>query len=162
MVRKLFSGALVLSAWLATFACGDDSQVTEASCEACAGRSYTEADCKQAGEAAGCESSTFRPTVAGCTNGCSFKNCRTPPECSPPKPATDAGAKDAAVDPACAQAPDGLFSSKPPCVDVSEVTTNGNTQYACKCGQACPCGFQCGSIALKVGGTISNVCAPAE
>jgi len=117
--------------------------------------------CEPASEAAGCASSTFRPTVAGCTNGCSVDDCRTPPERSPPKGATDAGAKDAAVDPACAQAPDGLFSSKPPCADVSEVTNNGDTQYACKRGQPCPCGFQRGSIALTVGGTRSNVCAPA-
>ena len=161
MRRGLFSGAFVLSIWLAAVACGDDGEVSQASCQACSGRTYTEADCKRAGEEAGCESSTFEPTVGGgCTNGCSFKNCRTNPECGPPKPSNDAGAKDAAVDPACAQAPNGLFPSTPPCADSSPVTINGNTQYTCSCGQACPCGFQCGSIALPSGGTLSNVCAP--
>ena len=163
MKRGLASGAFVLVVWIATLACGDDAEVTKASCEACAGKSYTEADCKRAGEAAGCETSTFLPTVAaGCTNGCSFEKCRTPPECSPPTPSStpDSGTKDAAVDPACAQASKGLFPSTPPCADSSPVTINGNTQYTCSCGQACPCGFQCGSIALPSGGTLSNVCAP--
>ena len=149
---------------VSTFACGNDAEVTEASCQACAGKSYTEADCTRAGEAAGCESSSFVPTVAGCTNGCSFKNCRSVPECNPsPKPSSsDAGRTDAAIDPACTQAPKGLFPSTPPCADPSPVTINGNTQYTCKCSQACPCGFQCGSIALPTGGTLSNVCAPPQ
>lgn len=142
-------------------ACSDSSKVTEASCSACAGKSYTEADCKAAGAAAGCETSTFQATVAGCTNGCSFTNCNSPPECGAGKSA-DAGAKDAAVDPSCAAAPDGLFSSTPPCADASEVNINGAKKFACKCTQACPCNFECGSIALSVGGVISSVCAPKK
>src|SRR5690349_5634613 len=98
-MRRLASGAFLLFVLIATtFACGSDAEVGEASCQACAGKSYTEADCQRAGEAAGCESSTFVPTVAGCTNGCSFKNCRSVPECSSsPKPTSDAGGADAAV-----------------------------------------------------------------
>lgn len=140
--------------------CSGDSEVEQASCNACSGKSFTEDDCKTAGEAAGCETSSFVATVTGCTNGCSFQNCRVAPECGGTKRADAGSTADAGRNPACETTRDGLFSVNPPCSDTSTVTINGATQYACKCGAACPCGFVCGSIPLSTGGALGNVCAP--
>lgn len=149
------------SGWMLVPACSSDSKVTEASCSACAGRSFTEADCKSAGATAGCASSTFVANVPGCTNGCKFESCNVVPECGEGTSTRDAGqTADAAVDPACANAPKGLFSVKPPCTNVGTITINGATQYVCNCGQPCPCNFVCGSIDLPQGGTVGSVCAP--
>jgi hypothetical protein len=152
--------AAVIACMLVPACSNDDANVPEASCSVCAGKAFTEADCKAAGDAAGCASSTLVASVPNCINGCKFESCREPPTCAAASTTRDSGAADAAVDPACANGPKGLFASKPPCTDVSTVTINGATQYACKCGQPCPCGFTCGSIALAQGGTLGNVCAP--
>ena len=137
------------------------SNVSEASCNACRGASYSDANCQEWGAAAGCSSSTFVATVSGCTNGCTFKECREPPSCT--ARAVDAGSNDAApTDPRCAKTTDGFWSSKAdaPCANPGEAKINGVSKFSCPCSGACPCGFQCGSIPLSVGGVISNVCAP--
>lgn len=141
-------------------ACGSSSKVGTASCSACTGASYSADQCQAWGAAAGCQTSTFLPTVAGCTNGCSFADCDAPPQCG-----GSAGTKDAAldtsVDPACSKTTTGLFTVTPPCTDFTTVTINGVKNYACKCAPgACPCNFVCGSIPLSTGGVVSSVCAP--
>lgn len=138
--------------------CGSSSDVTEASCSSCQ-ETFTEADCKAFGDAAGCEVSKLG---SGSCASCTFESCDSPPECgSGSGPDPDAGnTSDAAVDPACTTAPDGLFSSQPPCEDFGTIMINGQTSYVCNCGGACPCNFECGSIDLPSGGTVGSVCAP--
>lgn len=144
-------------------ACGSSSNVGTASCSACTGASYSAGECQAWGAAAGCKTSTFLATVAGCNNGCSFSDCDVSPQCG-----GSLGTKDAAldtgadvVDPACSKTTTGLFTVAPPCADFTTVTINGIKNYACKCAPgACPCNFVCGSISLSTGGVVSSVCAP--
>jgi hypothetical protein len=154
--------AALVGVALAPACSSSGGDVEEASCQACSGATYTEADCKTWGDAAGCASSAFAANPsAACKTGCTFKSCNAPPTCGSAFGGGDAGATtDAAVDPACSRTTNGFWSSDPPCKDTSTVTINGATQYACKCSSSCPCHFQCGSIALASGGTIGNVCAP--
>lgn len=135
-----------------------DAKVSQASCNACAGTSYSEADCQSWGAAAGCGTTTYNATVSGCTNGCSFKDCREPPACGATAKA-DAG-KDAALDPACGRTSDGFWTNDAPCANPGKAVINGVTRYTCPCTGGCPCNFKCGSIPLSVGGVLSNVCAP--
>ena len=69
--------ALTLAGIAVTTACSSDSTIPTASCNACAGASYSPNDCQTWGSIAGCKTSAFVATVAGCTNGCSL----TPPTC---------------------------------------------------------------------------------
>ncbi len=71
----------------------------------------------------------------------------------------DASTMDAALDPECEGAPDGLFRVIPPCENYGTISINGDTSYVCECG-ACPCGFECGSIDLPNGSSVGGVCAP--
>jgi hypothetical protein len=157
MMPLLRFAALAVSVVLPIVACGSSSSknVGEASCSS-SGATFTDADCQRLGSASGCESSS----VSGA--GCSFKNCDSPPSCAPTASAADAGSADAAVSPRCAETTNGLWSTTPPCSDVSTTTVNGTPRYACKCSGsiACPCNFKCGSISLPTGGVISSVCAP--
>lgn len=146
--------SLVVSAFgafLLAIGCGSGKEVPTASCSSSAG--ITASDCTNAGDRANCEKSSLDGTT------CRFENCDSPPTClktPPPNATTDAGR-----DPKCDRAaPNGLFSEPPPCTEVTTVTINGADRFACKCGGACPCGYQCGSITLATGGAISNVCAP--
>ena len=154
--------ALVTFALGLAMGCGG-AEVTEASCNACAGASYSAEQCHEWGEAAGCETSSFVPggSGSGCRNGCSFENCNSPPMCDSrtPEPARDA-VVDAMVDPRCERSKDGLFTFDPPCDDPDEFNLNGVRYYYCPCSSACPCGYECGSIPLSVGGTIGGACAP--
>ncbi|HKP62513.1 MAG TPA: hypothetical protein VJV78_37520 [Polyangiales bacterium] len=142
-------------------ACGPSSAVPTASCSSSNG--VSEASCTPAGEASGCKTSSFTPGSGGQSSGCSFTDCDEPPSCSPIELERDAGTKDAGVDPKCKTADadgDGMFSSTPPCANPGMVKVNGATNYTCPCAGACPCGYECGSIKLSVGGTLSSVCAP--
>jgi hypothetical protein len=150
LAHALVSGLVVLA--LSLSACGSDDGVSTSSCSSSA-KTLPEAECKDAGDKAGCEVSR----VAG--KGCEFERCKSAPSCPIGQP-TPTPTVDAGRDPKCDRAAtNGLFSETPPCADFSTVTVNGNTQYACKCG-ACPCGYRCGSIALPQGGVLSSVCAP--
>ncbi len=154
---RLVATILGLGAAL-TSACANDVNVPEASCSSCQA-SYTAADCESFGQVAGCKSSSLG---SGSCASCSFKDCDRPPSCEAPDAGTsDASAMDAATDPRCADAPDGLFQELPPCEDYGTLSFNGDTSYVCNCsGASCPCGFECGSIDLTTGGTVSGVCAP--
>ncbi len=67
------------------------------------------------------------------------------------------------VDPRCQHSDDGLFTSDAPCAEPAEFTLNGVRYYYCKCSSAgCPCGYECGSIPLAVGGSIGSACAPKD
>ncbi len=150
----LLRGIVVLGVAIVIVACsGDDKNVSTASCSA-SGGTLTEADCTTAGQQNGCEVSR----LAAGGGGCSFERCDSPPSCS--KPNTPATSGDAGRDPKCDRAEkNGLFTETPPCADYDTLTINGNERYACKCG-ACPCGYECGSIALETGGFAGSVCAP--
>jgi hypothetical protein len=138
--------------------CGG-SDVPEASCSSCGNSAYTEENCRAWGSAAGCKSSRL---VSASCNSCEFEDCDSPPECDVgPGPTPDAGnTMDAALEPECEFAPDGLFTVEPPCEDPGTIMANGQTWYVCNCDQPCPCAFECGSIDLPVGGTAGGVCAP--
>jgi len=159
LVGIVVAGIVAVSA-----ACGSSSNVGTASCSACTSASYSANECQAWGAAAGCKTSTFLATVAGCTNGCSFENCDGPPQCGGSPGGKDAAldtSADVAIDPACSKTTTGLFTVTPPCADFTTVTINGVKNYACKCAPgACPCNFVCGSISLSTGGVVSSVCAP--
>lgn len=143
------------------------TEVTEAYCNACGGRSYSEAECRAWAEEAGCERWAFVAQAQGdCSNGCTFRDCNRGPLCGPREaPAGDGGGAreddDAAVpDPACDLADDrGLFTECSACDACVMITWGGLTRHACQCGE-CPCGFTCGSIALPAGGELGGVCVP--
>jgi hypothetical protein len=158
-MRKLcFSLPALLSLLIA--ACGPSANVPTASCQACGTTAQT---CTTAAAANGCKTSNFTPSSGSQCAGCSFTDCDEPPSCDTASYANDAGTKDAGIDPACKTADpdgDGLFSSKPPCANPQTVMINGATSYTCPCTGGCPCGYECGSIKLSVGGFVSSVCAP--
>jgi hypothetical protein len=151
-----------------SYACSSTSKVTSATCNACSGRAYTADSCNMLGQAAGCAHSALLPNGSGgCINGCSFDDCAEAPDCLainlPAEAASDV--MDEPLDPTCKAALSdtvgrGLFAAMPTCADAGTVNINGATRYTCPCGGACPCNYQCGSIALSVGGTIGSVCAP--
>ncbi|HKU44177.1 MAG TPA: hypothetical protein VJR89_38715 [Polyangiales bacterium] len=160
-MAKLFVLSILLLAGLSSCG-GGGGDIPNASCQACGGITVTEAFCKQAGEANGCETSSFTAATGDQCAGCKFTNCNEPPSCDRSASPRDAGSKDPEIDPACKTADadgDGMFSSTPPCKNPGEVKINGATSYTCPCG-ACPCGYECGSIKLSSGGTLSSVCAP--
>jgi hypothetical protein len=144
------------------------SEVTEAYCNACGGRVYSDADCRAWGDEAGCEAVSFVPEVGGdCENGCTFRDCKRSPHCGPrEQPAPDASGAEADDDAAvtlpaatCELADDrGLFDECVACENCVMFKFNGLTRYACSCGEGCPCGFQCGSIALPAGAELGGVC----
>ena len=146
------------------------SEVTEAYCHACGGRSYGEAECRAWAEEAGCEGWAFVPEVLGdCSKGCTFRDCGRGPSCGPrespaaadaAEPGTEDDAATATPDPACDLADErGLFMECAACDDCVMFTFNGLARYACRCGP-CPCGFECGSVALPAGGELGGVCVP--
>jgi len=143
-------------------AAGCAEKVTSAQCNACFGKSYSASDCAKWAVEAGCASHQFLPTVGGgCNNGCSFEDCDEMPTCGEgtglPDSGTDALQPD--LDPACSSG--GLFPNCDLCQGkCDKININGAISYTCACGAPCPCGFSCGSIPLKVGGTIGSVCAP--
>ena len=156
---------------LCLLACGcTDSEVTEAYCNACGGRMYSDAECRAWAQEAGCEGVWFVPEVGGdCENGCSFRSCERSPHCGPrEQPATDGGGTETDDDAtvtepkaACELADDrGLFEECVACEDCVMFTFNGLTRYACSCRESCPCGFECGSLALPAGGELGGVCTP--
>lgn len=158
-LRLALALSLVVTAALATQACAsDDKAVPTASCSTSATK-LTIGDCVTLGRASGCNAS--RDDGAG---GCQFEGCDSPPSCTPPAGSSSGSTKaDAGRDPRCDGAqPNGMFSSDPPCADPATATINGVKSYYCKCTASCPCGYTCGSIALSVGGTIGNACAPAK
>jgi len=166
MLPRAGLAALVVTSIV--IACSSEAKIDNARCDA-AGRPgcYTEADCEAYGRAAGCAISGLGSGLASCITECGFAGCESNPTCGAPSGVKDAGPGfDAAGDPVCAAALSepagkGLFASKTACAGASEVNINGSIRYTCGCG-ACPCGFECGSIALSVGGFIGSVCAPAR
>ena len=138
---------------------GCESGITSASCHACANKSYSASDCAKWAAEAGCNKFEFLPTVeSGCNNGCAFEDCDEKPQCIGGGLLPDAFVPD--LDPACA-GEDGLFPNCDLCQgECNQVNINGAVSWTCACGAPCPCGFQCGSIPLPVGGTIGSVCAP--
>lgn len=159
----------VIESWLCSSlvmgvlcACGPSSNVPSASCQSTA---VTETLCKEWGAGSGCKTSSYVSGSASSPAGCTFSDCDEPPSCDSSYSAHDAGTKDAGLDPACKTADpdgDGLFSTQPPCSNPHTLTVNGATSYTCPCASACPCGYECGSIALASGGVVSSVCAPAK
>src|SRR5262245_50048203 len=77
---------------------GSDAAIPTASCQAC-GITVNEEVCTRAGEANGCETSSFTPKSGSQCAGCKFTNCDEPPSCDTTAPARDAGSKE--DDPAC-------------------------------------------------------------
>jgi hypothetical protein len=153
-LAHLLRSSLLTASFL--MACGPSSDVPTASCQT---NQASQTACKEWGDTSGCKTSSY---AAG---GCKFSECDEPPNCSSSYVNQDAGSKDAGVDPTCKTADpdgDGVFASKPPCGAPHTLQVNGATSYTCPCPGTCPCGYQCGSIALATGGVISPVCAPAK
>lgn len=162
-LRTAIALAIVLMGSAFLLSCGESSNVGEASCSACGGKSYTAEQCMAWGEAAGCKRATFVPgPSSGCNSGCSFENCDEPPMCGASLGSVDSpdATVEVVVDPRCERSDDGLFTSDPPCSNAQEFTLNGVRYYYCPCANPCPCGYKCGSIPLSVGGTIGSACAP--
>jgi hypothetical protein len=165
MLGKLLFAPLAVSVCiLAASGCGSSSKVGTASCSSCQA-TLSASICADLGATSGCKSSALVAAANGSCNGCSFSDCDSPPSCdgTPSPSPTGSGTPDSgAVDPKCAASdPDrnGLFTGTPPCASPHVVQINGATSYTCPCG-SCPCGYQCGSIPLSVGGVIGSVCAP--
>lgn len=146
--------ALVVSVACSSSSEGDDKPIPTAQCSTSAAK-LTAEDCATLGKANGCL--TSGSDGAG---GCTFEKCDEPPSC---QRTSSSGGVDAGRDPRCDKAqPNGLFASDPPCANPAAAKINGVTTYYCTCTSACPCGYQCGSIALDVGGFIGNACAPLK
>jgi hypothetical protein len=174
MIRKLVVSIVLVFGSAAPFvACGSSSEKDPASgtwslqCNACFDKVYTKEQCEAFGEDNGCASAVLAGDVVNCHNGCKFTQCQEEPDCEALE--SEASGPDGsggmpAEDPACAEGSgDGFFPTCDVCPDnCGTVTINGNTRHTCNCDAGCPCGFECGSIPLEVGGTLGGVCAPPE
>ncbi len=121
---------------LACSASVDGYPIASAYCNACGAKAYTELDCAEYANAAGCLSyAVDDASKDGCQNECTFEHCKTEVQCGDPD-----------LDPACKLAEGGLFTnalSLPNACNVVEVTALGGKRYGCACARGCPCGWSC-------------------